>query len=314
MANEDILNILKKGVQVWNEWIRKQRAEESEAWELYREEYSDVIAESDGPYYYPDEPEPLTIDLCDVDLSGIDLANADLCGVNLRGAKFIKAKLVGTELRGANLSDADFSHANLSYTDFSGAVLANTKFTSANLKRTKFDKSDLFRMPKRSFVYEISTKDSQEQAQPPPSDEKYTRPLKVFLCHSSRDKGVVGELYRRLCAVRIDPWLDEEKILPGQNWKLEIEKAVRDVDVVIVCLSNDSISKKGFVQKEITIALDVADEQPEGQIFLIPVKLEDCEVPNRLSHLQWVDYSGEKGFDRLLHSLWARAKELGLEN
>ena len=64
------------------------------------------------------------------------------------------------------------------------------------------------------------------------------RLLKVFLCHASQDKPVVRELYQRLLAEGwIDPWLDKEKLLPGQEWELEIEKSVEAADVVIVCLS-----------------------------------------------------------------------------
>jgi len=48
--------------------------------------------------------------------------------------------------------------------------------------------------------------------------------LKVFLCHSSNDKPAVRELYARLNAEGwIDPWLDEEKLYPGQDWDREIE-------------------------------------------------------------------------------------------
>ena len=45
--------------------------------------------------------------------------------------------------------------------------------------------------------------------------------------------------------------------------------------------------KSQYIQKEIKFALDVADEQPEGTIFLIPTKLEECDVPERLSQWQW---------------------------
>jgi len=71
--------------------------------------------------------------------------------------------------------------------------------------------------------------------------------LHVFLCHASGDKPAVRELYRRLCAEGIDAWLDEEKLLPGQNWQHEIPKAVHTSDVVIVCLSRNSINKAGYI-------------------------------------------------------------------
>ena len=71
-------------------------------------------------------------------------------------------------------------------------------------------------------------------------------------------------LYHRLILEGHDPWLDTEKLVPGQDWWLEITAAIRDSHVVLVCLSEGSVNKCGFVQKEIATALDVADEQPEG--------------------------------------------------
>ncbi len=144
------------------------------------------------------------------------------------------------------------------------------------------------------------------------ADSPSMRALRVFLCHSSNDKPIVRALYRRLSAENIDPWLDEEKLLPGQEWNQEISKAVRTSDVVIVCLSRGSIGKAGYVQKEIKYALDVADEQPEGTIFLIPLKLEACEVPERLRRWEWVNYFEENGYKRLMNALRARANTLGI--
>jgi len=138
--------------------------------------------------------------------------------------------------------------------------------------------------------------------------------LRIFLCHSSGDKPAVRELYHRLrsAAFYIAPWLDEEDLLPGQRWEDEIPKAVRESDVVIICLSRHSINKKGYVQKEIKFALDVADEQPEGTIYLIPVGLEDCEIPQRLKHLHCVNLQESRGFEQLMRSLKVRAENLGI--
>ena len=100
------------------------------------------------------------------------------------------------------------------------------------------------------------------------------RPLSVFLCHSSGDKPVVHLLYRWLATQDgIKPWLDEEELLPGQDWEREIRSAVREADLILVCLSRGSVNKAGFVQREIRIALDVANEQPSGTMFLIPIRL-----------------------------------------
>jgi TIR domain len=129
------------------------------------------------------------------------------------------------------------------------------------------------------------------------------------LCHASGDKTQVRDLYQRLTNDGFCPWLDEENLLPGQDWSQEISRAVRSSVVVLVCLSRSSIAKTGYVQKEIKYALDVADEQPEGSIFLIPVKLEDCEVPERLRRWQWVDLFEERAYERLLKALRTRLPE-----
>lgn len=137
------------------------------------------------------------------------------------------------------------------------------------------------------------------------------KPLKVFLCHASTDKPKVRDLYNRLIKDKVDPWFDEKKLLPGQDWQLEIPKAVRQSHIVVICLSSSSVSKTGYVQKEIKYALDVADEQPEGAIYLIPLRLEECDVPTRLQKWQWVDFYKNDGYQRLLLALTARANYLG---
>ena len=91
--------------------------------------------------------------------------------------------------------------------------------------------------------------------------------------------------------------------MPGQQWQMEIPKAVHDADIVLICLSRQSVAKSGYVQKEIKFALDAADEKPEGTIFLIPAKLSECDIPQRLSAWQWVNLSEQSGYDKLLNAL-----------
>ncbi len=141
---------------------------------------------------------------------------------------------------------------------------------------------------------------------------KSFRALRVFLCHSSSDKPAVRRLYNRLNREGIDTWLDEKKLMPGQDWNLEITKAVRSTDIVLVCLSRGAVNKAGYVQKEIKYALDIADEQAEGTIFIIPLKLEECQIPDRLRRYQWLNFYEKNGYSRLLQSLYHRANSLGI--
>ena len=136
------------------------------------------------------------------------------------------------------------------------------------------------------------------------------RPLKVFLCHASADKTVVSELYKRLIKDFVNAWFDKESLLPGQNWELEIRKVVREADVVVVCLSKQ-FNQAGFRQKEVRLALDTAMEKPEGEIFIIPARLEECENLESLRHLHWVDLFEEDGYEKLKLSLGLRAEQVG---
>ena len=145
-----------------------------------------------------------------------------------------------------------------------------------------------------------------------PGQPNRAGPLQVFLCHSSDDKPVIRKLYKQLQIQNIDPWLDEEKLLPGESWKSEITKAVRSADIVIVCLSQRSVNKEGFVQKEIKLVLDVADEKPDGTIFIIPVKLEECPVPERLQQWHWLNYFEPNALERLMAALRKRGESLGI--
>jgi RNA-directed DNA polymerase len=137
-----------------------------------------------------------------------------------------------------------------------------------------------------------------------------SRRLNVFLCHSSGDKVAVKTLYTQLVVEGVEPWLDSESLLPGQNWQEEIVKAVGRCDVFIACLSKKSVNKEGTLQKEIKYALDKADEKPEGTIFVIPLRLEECEAPSRLAEYQWVNYFEEDGLERLIKALKIRADSL----
>lgn len=135
------------------------------------------------------------------------------------------------------------------------------------------------------------------------------RPLKVFLCHASADKPAVRALYTRLTKDGVDAWLDKEKLLPGQDWELEIRKAVRESDVVVVCLSKQ-FNQAGFRQKEVRLALDTAMEQPEGEIFIIPARLEECDTLESLRRWHWVDLFEDGGYNKLKQTLGLRANRV----
>ncbi len=142
------------------------------------------------------------------------------------------------------------------------------------------------------------------------SNVEVTPRLKVFICHASEDKLMVRKLSDDLERDGIDPWLDDKNLLLGQDWKVEIAKAVRESHVVLVCLTPRSVDKEGYVQKEITLALDEADKKPEGTIYIIALRLENCVIPERLRRWQYGDLFEPKGYRKLLLALDYRARQV----
>ncbi len=136
------------------------------------------------------------------------------------------------------------------------------------------------------------------------------RKLQIFLSYAHVDIKPVRKLYNDLIRQGYNIWFDEESLIPGQNWRSAIEKALYSSDLAIVCLSKTSVSKEGFVQKEFKFALDKALEMTEDGIFLIPARLEDCVVPSTLSQYHWVDLFAENGFARLLKALESRSAQV----
>lgn len=133
--------------------------------------------------------------------------------------------------------------------------------------------------------------------------------LQIFLCHFHEDEPSVLKLYRRLRKEGFDPWLDKKKLLGGQDWELEIHRAIFNSDIILVCLSKKVIDRSGYIHKEIKLALDANDQQPEGKIHLIPVKLEECEVPERLRKKQWINLFKKDGYEQLMKSFINRSFE-----
>ncbi len=122
------------------------------------------------------------------------------------------------------------------------------------------------------------------------------------------------DLYHRLRdEPGVGPWLDEENLLPGQEWRREIPKAVRRSHIVLVCLSRKSITRAGYIQTEIRTALDAATQLPPGSLYIVPARLEKCEVPDELAEYHWVDLFEERGYERLMRTLRTRAHDLGID-
>ena len=132
--------------------------------------------------------------------------------------------------------------------------------------------------------------------------EPQLRP-KIFLAYAVEDRAAAERLFDGFAAAGLDPWMDSRKLLPGQNWPRAIEQAISVSDFFVACFSSRSIPKRGHFQSELRYALDCASRLPLDDVYLIPVRTEECRVPARVQReFQYVDLfpDWEKGFHRIL--------------
>jgi hypothetical protein len=121
--------------------------------------------------------------------------------------------------------------------------------------------------------------------------------MQVFICYSRSDKQFASQLVEDLANYDLTVWMDVRSIPTGANWDMEVQKGLDTSDVMLVLLSRASVNSQ-----------NVADEWSyfvEKNKTIIPIMVEQCEVPFRLSRRQRVDFTADyrTGFEKLLHAL-----------
>lgn len=130
---------------------------------------------------------------------------------------------------------------------------------------------------------------------------------KVFLSYARKDLSAARKLYDILChETDTKIWFDKVDLLPGISWKPAIRKSIRESDYFLAVLSKKSVSNRGIRHSELRQALDILDEYPEDKVFLIPIRLDDCEMPfEKLESITYADLfpNWNNGIDMIKRSL-----------
>jgi hypothetical protein len=136
---------------------------------------------------------------------------------------------------------------------------------------------------------------------------------RIFLCHAKEDATRIEELYFALGKAGLDPWYDKKKLSVGDHWETEIMQAIERSDFFAACLSITAVKKTGYIQKEIRTAVREYQRRPQGIAYLLPIRLEECELPKiklddttTLTDLQWIDIfaDDEQAVKDLIASIW----------
>lgn len=140
----------------------------------------------------------------------------------------------------------------------------------------------------------------------------------VFISYVHEDSHWVDQLQLRLEAAGIPVWRDTADLWPGQDWREEIRRAITHHTLVfIACFSQASFARSiSYQNEELTLAIELLRLRPPDDPWLIPVRFDECEIPNReigggrtLSSIQRVDLLGDS-FDDGAARLVAAVKRI----
>jgi len=333
MANQKHLDLLKQGVEEWNEW----RKEET---------------------FQPD-------------LSGVDLSGADLSEINFYRANLYGARLMGTILYSANLIRACLDHAFLAEANLRSAQLIEADCASADLRKAKFMETILRRTDlgqadlseavfSEAILCDLDLRGVRglvwvRHLQPSTIDTRtlfrsegkipeaflrgagvpeplliYLRslasrqPVQYYTCfisYSSHDQNFAERLYSDLQGKGIRCWFAPEHMEIGDKIRSRIEESIRLYDKLVLVLSEHSITSN-WVAYEVERALN---KEPEGiPNVLYPIRLDNTVMQSkagwaddirRTRHIgdftHWKNHDNYKmAFDRLLRALKAETQKI----
>ncbi len=125
----------------------------------------------------------------------------------------------------------------------------------------------------------------------------------LFLSYARSDLYQVEKIYELLLNQGFNPWMDIHNIIGGEDWHHAIYNAIDNSKLFILILSNNSVTRQGMIVKEVKRALDKWNGMSPGNIFVIPIRLDNCPIPELIKHLQVADWEDGKGIDKLLKAI-----------
>jgi len=127
---------------------------------------------------------------------------------------------------------------------------------------------------------------------PTPSRKGSKDSYDVFLCHNSDDKPIIRKINVELKAAGLKTWLDEEQILPGQQWQVELENQIEKVRAVCVFVGEDGVGPwqnaeiRAFLSQFVTRGCVVVP-------VLLPNAPTVPKLPIFLREMMWADLRQE---------------------
>lgn len=129
--------------------------------------------------------------------------------------------------------------------------------------------------------------------------QRRLRQRRVFIMYSHRDQPFAKELVAKLKASGYNPWFDVDEIAPGQRIPETVTNGLAQSAVALLLVSKNLDLEKATIGKELKVALATMKSKDESFSPVIPVRLDDTDVPQSLSNVSWIDFRDPEAFERL---------------
>lgn len=110
---------------------------------------------------------------------------------------------------------------------------------------------------------------------------------KVFVSHSSKDKPIVDRIVSDLKKEGISVWYDKFEIEAGDNIVEKVNEGLKDSKYFLIVLSPNALASSWVVEET---SFAVLQQITSRGVFVIPILIEDCDIPPLLKHKKYVDF------------------------
>jgi len=118
------------------------------------------------------------------------------------------------------------------------------------------------------------------------SEDTNVKHKRIYLSYAQKDKGIADQVASALQTAGHNVWLDVWELTPGDSITSRIEGCITSSDFLLVLLSPQSVEAP-WIKYELNAAL--FRELRDRAITVIPVLIEDCEIPQILSGRAYLD-------------------------
>ena len=263
-----------------------------------------------------------------------DLLRADLSSIHGARLSMQRSRLIRAQFSGSQLVDANFSEC----------VLRGAIFDGANVYKCVFDRADL-----RQDIWEESISDGGNlrhvvrQGRPSAINAVFrdcrlygawinsdllpwlsmsivcsaihveggamSNTGRIFIAHANEDLDMALQLYAQLASQGFMPWIDKRDLKAGEEWQRVIPLTIQGSRAVVICLSQNAIKKRGYIQNEFRTALETLRNLPLGQVFILPIRFDECDVPEEFQKFHWIDYWEPDFLSRITYTLQALSRD-----